>query len=101
MGKAKCVSLKLPKCKIVFNKKCKAEPKCKAVWDKVCTPEPKSVSKTVHDKQCEKVYEEVCKDVKIRVVPDAEKYDSQWSTLRRPRTSPARAVAAAAAAAAP
>merc|ERR1712045_1048901 len=59
----KCHSFKIPKCKFAVEKKCQNKKKCKKVWEKKCEPHHKDV------------WEKVCKDVKIRVVPDAVKYD--------------------------
>merc|ERR1712027_7525 len=55
----KCHSFKIPKCKFAVEKKCQNKKKCKKVWEKKCEPHHK----------------DVCKTVKIRVVPDAVKYD--------------------------
>merc|ERR1712038_1555174 len=55
----KCHSFKVPKCKFAVEKKCQNKKKCEKIWDKKCEPH----------------YKDVCKDVKIRVVPDAVKYD--------------------------
>merc|ERR1712018_882539 len=55
------------KCTTVYN-----DTKCYDEKDRSCESVPqKDVCKTHHDKECKEVWEKVCKDVKIRVVPDA------------------------------
>merc|ERR1711948_145093 len=58
------------KCTTVYN-----DTKCHDEKDRSCEWVPHKVCKTKYKKKCKLALEEVCKDVKIRVVPDAVKYD--------------------------